>query len=378
MRDLSNGPARWPRLAAAVALAAALAVAGCSRRSGADEGEGGEKGEAAVVDVTLTQVTRAPISRTVTISGTVAALPNRDVRVSSLVAGRVAELPVAEGDPVAAGQRVARIDDRLLREQSRQAEAALAQAEAGLENAKLARARNETLFERGIAARKEVEDSRTQEAVAEAALKQAQATASLAETQLMRAEIRSPIGGAVVKRFVSVGEQVDGTAAEPLFEVADRREVELYANVPAAYLPAFRSGQAVELEGDSLRGETLHGRVVAVSAAVDPTTDLGLVRIRLANEAGSLALGTFLSARIPLETHADALVAPSQAVYRDQEGRPHVYRVEGDAATASPVVLGIETPDRDEILSGVREGDSIVWTGGYGLGEKSRIRVAKP
>ena len=105
---------------------------------------------------------------------------------------------------------------------------------------------------------------------------------------------------------------------------------------------------------------------------------LKIQRIRLANEAGSLALGTFLSARIPLETHADALVAPSQAVYRDQEGRPHVYRVEGDAATASPVVLGIETPDRDEILSGVREGDSIVWTGGYGLGEKSRIRVAKP
>src|SRR3989442_1402876 len=71
----------------------------------------------AVAEVTLTQITRADVSQILNLTGTIAALPNRDVRVSSLVPGRVAEMKVAEGDRVRAGQLVAQIDDRPIRDQ---------------------------------------------------------------------------------------------------------------------------------------------------------------------------------------------------------------------------------------------------------------------
>ena len=90
---------------------------------------------------------------------------------------------------------------------------------------------------------------------------------------------------------------------------------------------------------------------------------------------------SFLSTQAPVETHAGALVAPPQAVYRDEEGQPHVYRVEGENATAVLVQVGIESPDRVELLSGVQVGETVILSGGYGLGEKAKVKVkgqAKP
>jgi len=335
----------------------------------------------AVAEVTLTQITRADVSQILNLTGTIAALPNRDVRVSSLVPGRVAEMKVAEGDRVRAGQLVAQIDDRPIRDQLAQAEAAAAQARANLANATLARARNENLFERGIAARKDLEDARTQESVAAAALQQAEAALSLARLQLARTSVHSPLTGTVVKRFVNVGEQVDGTAGQAILEVADLTQVELIANVPAVYLGKLRVNRMLSLASEAFPGQSFTGRVVAIPAAVDPATNLGLIRIRIANSKGLLRLGMFLSAQVPIETHAGALVVPPQAVYRDEEGQPHVYRVEGENATAVPVQVGIESRDRVELLSGVQAGETVILSGGYGLGEKAKVKAkgqAKP
>ncbi len=357
------------RAGACALIAMAAALAACSRGT-SEEGAAGP-----VAQVTVTKVARAAIVRTITVSGTIAALPNHDVRVGSLVAGRVAALPVAEGDRVTAGERIARIDDRPIRDQLQQAEAEGERARASLQNARSSRERNETLFDRGIAARKDLEDARMQESVAEASLRQAEAAVALARLQLDRTEIRSPLSGVVVRRFASVGEQVDGTEARPLVEVADLREVELLAGVPAAYLDRVRAGQTIEMSSDAIPGRALRASVVAVSPAVDPATGIGLARVRLGNADGVLRLGMFLTARLPIETHEGALVVPPQSVYRDEEDRPRVYRVEGDAATAVPVVLGIETADRDEILSGVGEGDIVIRIGGYGLGASAKVKV---
>ena len=328
-----------------------------------------------MAEVTLTHVERTSISQPLNLTGTVAAVPNRDVRVSALVAGRVADMPVAEGDRVAEGGLLAKLDDRPFRDQLEQAEATVTQATASLENARLSLARNGSLFNRGIAARKDLEDARLQTSVGEAALRQSEAALSLARRQLARTEIRSPIAGTVVRRFVSVGEQVDGTAAQPIVEVADRSEVELLASIPAPYLSKLRAGEELSITSEVSPGRPLTGRVIAISPAVDPATNIGLARIRILNREGLLRLGMFLSAQVPIETHAGALVVPPQAIYRDAQGRPRVFHIEGEAATAVPVRLGIETPERVEITSGVTASETVILTGGYGLGEKSKVRV---
>jgi len=361
-------------MVAALAAASVLLPA-CSHKAASSDEEEGSGGAPVVAEVTLTRVERADISQSLTVTGTIAALPNRDVRVSPLVAGRVANMLVAEGDQIQEGQVLATLDDRPFRDQVQQSEAAVEQARANLENARLNHTRNEDLFKRGIVARKDLEDARTQESVSEAGLKQAEAALALSKLQVARTEIHSPLRGIVVKRLVSVGEQVDGTAAQPVLEVAGTREVELFGNVPAIYLGQIRVGQGLHIASDAFPGKDFLGRIVAISPAVDPSTNVGMVRIRMANGAGMLRLGMFLTAQLPLETHARALAVPPQAIYRDPEGQPRVYRVQGEDAEAVPVKLGLETQTRVELLAGVTEGQNVILTGGYGVPEHAKIKV---
>ena len=358
-----------------VSLALALLLLpSCSKKS--SEGEETEEGAANVVaEVTVARVERADIQSTLSVTGTISALPNQDVRVSSLVPGRVARMMVAEGDRIREGQVLAKIDDRPFRDQVQQAQGAVDQAKANLENSGLNLQRNEKLLERGIAARKDVEDARTQASVNKALLSQAEAALSLARLNLSRTEVRSPLTGMVVKRLLSVGEQVDGTAAQPVFEVANSSEVELFGNVPALYLDKIRVGQQLHISTEAFPGKVFQSHIVAISPAVDPSTNVGLIRIRIANGAGLLRLGMFLTAQVPLETHRNVLVVPLGAVYRDQDGNPEIYRAEGEKAEAVAVKLGLETQDRVELLSGAQEGETIILGGGYGLPAHAKIKV---
>ena len=283
-------------------------------------------------------------------------------------------MKVAEGDQVKSGELLAHIDARPYQDQLTQAEAAMAQAKANLQNAIASRARNEDLFQRGIAARKDLEDASTQESVAQAALKQVEAAVSLAKLQVARTAVNSPLDGVVVKRFVSVGEQVDGTAGQPIVEVANLNEVELVVNVPASYLSKLRRDEPLSLASDAFPDKTFAGRILAIPGAVDSGTNAGAVRIRLANPKGLLRLGMFLKTELPVATHQHAVFIPVPALYRDEENHRIVYVVAGDEATAVEVKTGIVTQEKVEILEGVKEGDTIVLTGGYGLGEKSKIK----
>jgi membrane fusion protein (multidrug efflux system) len=364
------------RLYRAALLLMLLSLLACSKPPAGDEGaDKSESPTNTVVEVTLTKVVRGDISSDLTVSGTIAALPNQDVKVSALVPGRISAMLVAEGDHVKEGSRLAKIDDHSYRDQLQQAEASIDQAKANLENAGANRKRNADLVQRGIAAHKDLEDAVTAERVAEAALKQAQSAAALARLQLARTEVKSPLSGTVVKRLVSAGEQVDGTGAQPIFEIANTAEVELFGNVPAVYLPKIHVGQILPLRTDAFPNTDFSGRVVAISPAVDPTTNAGLVRTRIINAVGLLRLGMFLTAQIPLETHKQALVVPPAAVYRDAEGQPRIFRVHADKAEAVPVKLGIETHERAELLSGAEEGEVVVLTGAYGLESGATIKV---
>jgi membrane fusion protein, multidrug efflux system len=323
----------------------------------------------------VTTVRKGTLSQELLVSGNLVTLPNRDAKLAALVPGRIQAVYVTEGDRVAVGQMLARLDPASYSDQLRQAEAAVAQAKANLENARLSAERNEGLLSRGIAARKDVEDARTQVSVDEGALKQAEAAESAARTQLARTILRAPFAGTVVHRFLAFGEQVDGTGSQPIVEVADTGTLELLATAPASSLPEVRVGEDFSFQTESLPGATLKARVIAVLPAVDPATNNGTLRIRIENRAHALKLGTFVSVELPLKQQVQHLVLPRQAIYPDESGQPHIYRLTGDQAESVPVQLGIQTKDQVEVLSGVREGERVILTGGYGLADKAKVHI---
>ena len=358
--------AGWLVLAAA---AVALSLASCSKKASEEEIAAAEE---PTIAAEVGSVTRQDLVEPLVVRGAVVAMPNQDVKVAALVAGRVDRLPVAEGDAVAAGQILAEIDARAFVDQRRQAVAGVSQAKAALENARNNLERNERLFSRGIAAGKEVEDARAQRAAAEAALETANAALETAERQISRTRVTSPIAGLVVKRLVSVGEQVDGTAAQPIVEVANLDRVEVAAAVPAEYLGRVKVTQHAEVSTDAYAGQSFDGEIVAIAPAVDTATNTALTRIRLANPGRLLKVGMFAQARITVGERKGVLTVPPSAVAKGEDDSA-VYVISGDVATRTKVTLGFETSDAVEILSGVTEGQRVLTSAVHGLGERAHL-----
>jgi len=365
--NLENHPKRIRVLV--LTVAALLAVAnGCNKSDSTNDAT-------LVPEVTVTTVRRGSIVQNLTVSGNLTALPNRDAKIAALVPGRIERVLVTEGDSVHSGQVVAQVDPVSLRDQLVQADAAVSQARANVENARIAAERTEGLLQRGIAARKEVEDAKTQLSVNEAQLKQAEAARSAAHTQVNRSELRAPFAGTVVHRFLGVGEQVDGTSGQPVVEIADIGTLELLGTVPASRLSEIQKGARFSFQIAAAPGASFSAQVIDVLPAVDPVTDNGTVRVRIDNAKHLLKLGMFLTVDLSLKQTSTSLVVPKQAVYPDEAGEPHVYKVTGDQAEFVPVQLGIQTKDQAQVTSGVEEGDTIILSGGYGLPEKTKVRT---
>jgi RND family efflux transporter MFP subunit len=365
--------ASWARPALGLlAVGALVFFSGCAKTTP----EEGAASDVPTIVAEVGKVTRQDLVAQLVVRGAIAAVPNADVRISALVPGRVMMLRVAEGDAVAAGQVVAEIDPRPLEDQKRQANAAVSQARAALENAKLNLDRTDRLFKRGIAAGKEVEDARAQQATAEAGVETTLAALDTATRNLARAKVTTPIAGHVVKRLVNVGEQVDGTAAQPLVEVANLDVVELAAAVPSEQLAAVRVGQKADVATDAYGDRAFAGEVVAIAPAVDPATNAALVRIRVRNPGAALKVGMFAQARLTVGEHTGVLTVPPSAVERNESGEASVYVVTGSVAQRTVVKIGLETSDAVELVSGVSEGQSVLTSSVHGLGEKAKLGKA--
>jgi len=357
----------------AAAAVIALVASGCSKPA-ADE-------EIASADVPTISaetgvVARQDLVEPLAVRGLIVAMPNQDVKIAAQVAGRIDSLNVAEGDFVRAGQVIAEIDPRPFNDQKRQAAAAVSNTKAALENAKLNLERTERLFQRGIAAGKEVEDARAQLAGAEAAREQAAASFDTAERDLSRTRVASPIAGQIVKRLASVGEQVDGTASQPIAQVANLDHVEIAAAIPVEHLGRIKIGQPVTVTSDAYVDQPFTGEIIAIAPSVDAATNTTLARIRMANPGRLLKVGMFVQAQVGLSIHKGALTVPPSAVSKGEDDAA-VYIVAGETATRTKVTLGMETTAAVEVLDGVKEGQKILTSAVHGLGERARLAPAK-
>ncbi len=357
------------RATASVCLTAWLLACGCGEKAADDEGEPAEE---PTITASVATVTSRTLVDGLTVRGTVTAVPNEDVRVSALVPGRLTAVTVAEGDNVRKGQVVASLDRRPSQEEERKAAASVEQATAQIENARLNLRRTDELFQRGIAAGKEVEDARAQMASAQAALEQATAALEGARRQLARTDIRAPISGQVVKRMVSVGEQVDGTGAQPIVEIANVDRVELAASVPPEHLSQVRVGQKVVVSTEAYPGTLFPAEVLAIAPAIDIATNTALVRIRVVNRERRLKVGMFAEGRLELAEHPNVLIVPPSAVVK-RDAAAFVYVVTGDTAQRKPVRIGLEQPEAVEILSGLTAGQTVLTSAVYGLGDKAKL-----
>jgi membrane fusion protein (multidrug efflux system) len=310
-------------------------------------------------------IVRATLHRTVSAYGSVEpepATPSRapaDADVASPVAGVVAHIDCVEGQRVAQGDVLFRLDSRV--------------ADVAREKAKKALAFAEESFARQAKLLPVEGTSKKAYLEAEAALNQARSDLAAAETDLALLKIQAPLSGTVVKINSEPGESVELSTV--LAKIIDLGRLVATVNVPSREAPLVKSGQAVRFEGT----ESEPGKVLYVGSQIDDKNDAVPVRVSL--PAGpAFRPGQFLGVRIVCEEKAGCLAVPESAAVADAIGADTglIVAVEGEKALRKPVKFGLREGGLVEVDGdGIKEGMVIVTDDAYAVPNDTKIHVIK-
>lgn len=258
--------------------------------------------------------------------------PVDEVSIGSELSGIVRHVYVRANDPVRAGQVLAELDSQVLEAQARQTHAAVDAAAATLQqgrvNVRAAKReidRAEGLAARGAISAVALEQARTSWevsvaalALAEAQLRQVQATDAAAQTNLEKTRIVTPIDGVVLERNVEPGVAVvSALQAATLFRVArDLQEMKVEVEVDEADVGRIEPGQRADFTVAAHRDRVFDAQVVDVGLA--PLTSSEVVvygaELRVANPDLELRPGMTATASIATETLQDVLLVPNAAL----------------------------------------------------------------
>jgi membrane fusion protein (multidrug efflux system) len=257
--------------------------------------------------------------------------------------GRVTELLFQEGQRVAAGAPLVKIDDAMLRAQSRRAT-----ADRDLANQQLARVRR--LREQNASTPADMER-------AEAGARSAEAALAMLELQIERSTVRAPFAGVVGQRFVSMGDYV--TTASPLLTLQTVDPQRAVIEVPERHAVRLRRGQNVEFTVAAQPERTFHAQVDFIDPVVQNENRTILVKGRAPNRDGLLRPGMFIEARLATATRTNTVVVPEDALQPQRTGNV-VWAVVNGKASRRVVQIGVRSAGVVEILSGVSAGEAVV------------------
>jgi RND family efflux transporter MFP subunit len=349
-------------------------------------GGGGFGGQRLPMTVEMAPVKRADMSTQVTVVGNL--IGAATVEAVPKISGRLETVAVRLGDRVSKGQVMAKIEDRELQEQVKQAQASyevsaatIRQREADLRLAQTNLERSRNLHERELIPRQTYDDTdaRHQAAVAQldlarAQFAQAQARLDELKINLSNTVIGSPVSGFVGKRALDAGAWV--TPNSSFISVVDISVVRLVANIVEKDIRRITVGLPADVEVDAYPGEKFIGEVTHISPVLDPATRTGQIEVEIRNPEFRLKPGMYARVAFTVDRKANALVIPTSALVDLPAGRGVFLATsteEGRTATFRRVEVGIVNQTLAEVTGGLDEGEDVVTTGAAALREGDRI-----
>jgi len=190
---------------------------------------------------------------------------------------------------------------------------------------------------------------------------------------LSYSEIRSPMDGVITDRPAYEGELA--TANQPLLTVMDISKLIAKAHIGQGEANRIKRGDEVEM---SVPGneEPVKGRITLVSPALDPGSTTVEVWAEAMKASQSLKPGITVQLSIIGSSAKDALVVPTSAIFKSDEGSDYVVLAGADGkAHVVNVQVGLRNAEFTQILQGVKAGDSVITSGGYALPDKTQIKI---
>ncbi len=292
------------------------------------------------------------------ISATANLVPENEVSILAEWEGRVASWSVEEGDRVAKGAVLVRLDPQ-------DGEILLSKARVKAETDKLAFERAKRLFEQELLSRDEYDKVALQHEIATQELAEA-------EWKLEKTLIRAPFSGRVTGRMVQVGQHV--RRGDQLFTVADFDPLVARIYLPEKDVLALDEGRKVRISLRADSGIAFDGRIQQISPVVDTATGTVKVTVEARSVPKQVRPGAFVRIDVVRDTVAEAVLVPRKAVVRELQ-TSYVFVAKDGVAEKREVTLGIEEDGMLEASSGVSAGEQVIVAGQGGLKDGSAVKL---
>ena len=375
------------------AMAAIAAGAGCARSHAAP----GDEPPA----VSVVKIARGDLSQTLTLAAEFR--PYQEIEVHAKVAGYVKSINVDVGDRVRAGQLLAVLeipelendivtDEASVRrsgEEVNRAQADLTRAESAHDVAHLGATRLAAVMQQrpNLVAQQDIDEAQGRDRVAEAQVSTARAALAAAQEQLAvskagqnrtktmfgYARITAPFSGVITRRYADTGAMIQaGTASQsqamPIVRLSENSTLRLIIQVPESAVSQVRVGAAVEVKVQAL-DRSFEGKVARFAGKLNPDTRTMETEVDVPNPSLQLVPGMYASAAIGTEEARDVVLAPVQAIDR-QDNKATALVVAADGRLQPRTLdLGLEAPDRVEVRHGLAAGDLVV------IGSRARLKA---
>ncbi len=361
--EKSSGPRWWLLLAAILVVAAGAAAYFLGGRSLRPK---------KVETVTASIVTEGQATTLLTATGYVEA--ERKADLSPKITSRITELNVTEGSRVRKNEVIARLDDTDLNAQ-------LAEANANWVNAKAELARQQSLYDQGLAPRSTLD-------AAVASEKATRARADYVKALIDYTVIRAPFTGVVTAKRAFVGEAVSPYGSSPsgggsggaIVTLVEFSSLYVGADVNEANLGKLGPKQPAEITLDAVPDKTYHGYLRQIVPAAD--RQKATVRVKVAFLDADDKILPDLSARVsftsePTKGSANrSRILIPKAALRTLDGKTGVFRIVEGKAKFQPVEASGEVQGQIEVTRGLQGGERLISaSGGGALRDGDRVRV---
>ena len=268
------------------------------------------------------------------------------------------------GAHVRKGQLMAVIETPELDQQLQVAEAQLKSSQANLDLANITSNRYQNLLKSNSVSKQE-----TDQAIGDAAAKQAAVEASMAAVRRLQQlqgfeKIYAPYDGIETVRNTDVGQLITGGVesggnAKELFHLASINIIRVFVPVPEQYSGAVRDGGTATLTLDEYPGQTFTGTIARNSSAIDPSSRTLNVEVDVQNPEGKLLPGAYVVVHLKVPDHGEVLTVPSNSLIFRAQGL-QVAVVRDGKVQLVPVKISKDQGAFLEVASGLSSTDWIV------------------
>ncbi len=345
----------------------------------------GEAPKSTLTAVTVSPVLRVDLARDLELAAEFR--PWQEIDVHAKIAGYIKTLPVEVGDRLREGQLIGLLEVPELQQELVQAQAGekrselevvrsrseVTRSESALQIRKLSYDRLASVAKQrpNLIAQQELDDVAARFAEATAQLATARATLASVEEQVHVSQaarsrvaamtqytrITAPFAGVVSQRYEAPGAMVQG-GSKPLIHLTQVNRLRLVLPVPESIVPRVKLGAPVEVRVDAV-STVVHGKVMRFTGMLNSNTRTMQTEVDVPNSAYSLKPGMYAYATITLDAKDDVLAIPIQAIRGDAKQQIAIVNAKNQIELRD-VRLGLETPERVEVLSGLNEGDRVV------------------